>query len=314
VAARFKKGAPMKFEMQLYPLGRWRGLADIAATAAIAEDLGFEAVLIPSHVAVPHGPTADMIGTVWPDNFVIASYLAAATTRIRLHFAALLVPYYHPVWLARALATIDQASQGRVDVTVGTGWFEEEFQALQVPFRERGRITDEYVAIMRGLWANPTFEYHGEYVSFPSMASDPRCYQAPHIPLWIGGKGTAARRRVAEYGAGWTTLTGSLDELAAEISAMRESVAVAARDPRELRFGYHMGFGRPDRAHDVAASKAADADQSALFAASPGEAIDLVHRCSEAGLTHLELTTDWTRSEELVAVMRTFSAEVMAKL
>jgi probable F420-dependent oxidoreductase len=304
----------MKFEMQLYPHRRWRDVADMAATAAIAEDLGFEAVLIPSHVAVPHGPTADMIGTVWPDNFVIASYLAAATKSIRLHFAALLVPYYHPIWMARALATIDQASRGRVDVTVGAGWFEEEFKALQVPFGERGRVTDEYVAIMRGLWENQTFEYHGEYVSFPTMTLDPGCYQAPHIPLWIGGKGAAARRRVAEYGAGWTTLTGSLDELATEISAMREAVAANARDPRELRFGYHMGFGRRDRAHDVAASKAADADQAALFAASSGEAVELVHRCAEAGLTHLELTTDWERSEDLVAVMRTFSAEVMATL
>jgi probable F420-dependent oxidoreductase len=304
----------MKFEMQLYPLSRWRGLADIAATAAIAEDLGFEAVLIPSHVAVPQGPTAGMIGDVWPDNFVIASYLAAATKRIRLHFAALLMPYYHPVWTARALATIDQASQGRVDVTVGAGWFQQEFEALQVPFRERGRITDEYITIMRGLWENPTFEYHGEFVSFPSMTFAPKCYQEPHIPLWIGGKGAAARRRVAEYGAGWTTLTGSLGELAAEIASMRNAVAAGARDPDALRFGYHMGFGRPDRAHDVAASKAADADQSALFAASPGEAIELVHRCAEAGLTHLELTTDWTKSDDLVEVMRRFSAEVMEKL
>ena len=304
----------MKFEMQLYPLGRWRDLPDMAAAAVVAEDLGFDAVLIPSHVAVPQGPTADMIGNVWPDNFVIASYLAAATTRIRLHFAALIVPYYHPIWTARALATVDQATQGRVDVTVGAGWFEQEFASLQVPFAERGRITDEYVAIMRGLWQNPTFEYHGDYVCFPSMTFEPKCYQAPHIPLWIGGKGQAARRRVAEYGAGWTTLTGSLGDLAGEIAWMRKAVADAGRDPQDLRFGYHMGFGKRDKAHDVAASKASDADQSALFAASPGEATELVHRCAEAGLTHLELTTDWSRSEELIAVMRTFSAEVIEKL
>jgi probable F420-dependent oxidoreductase len=304
----------MKFEMQLYPLSRWRGLGDMAKAAHIAEDLGFDAVLIPSHIAVPEGPTADMIGTTWPDNFVIASYLAARTTTIRIHFAALLVPYYHPIWTARALATLDQASQGRIDVTVGAGWYEQEFQSLQVPFAERGKITDEYVEIMRGLWLNPTFAYDGSYVSFEKMTFEPKCHQAPHIPLWIGGKGPATRRRVAEFGNGWTTLTGSLDEIRDEIASMKRAVGEAGRDPEALCFGYHMGFGRRDAAHDVAASKASDADQSALFAATPEEAIDLVHRCSDVGLTHLELTTDWSRSEDLTDVMRTFAATVIDRL
>ena len=116
-----------------------------------------------------------------------------------------------------------------------------------MPFAERGRITDEYVAIMRGLWQNPTFQYDGEHVSFPSMTFEPKCYQVPHIPLWIGGKGPAARRRVAEYGAGWTTLTGSLDELAADIAWMRKAVAVLRRGDGETV----APCLRPDFAHSA---------------------------------------------------------------
>jgi probable F420-dependent oxidoreductase len=301
----------MNFEMQLYPLGRWAGLEDMAVASHAAERLGFEAVLVPSHVATPPGAQIDQIGDVWPDNIVIASYLIARTTTLRIHLAALIVPYFRPIVMARQLATMDQASAGRVDVTIGAGWFREEFDALQVSYPDRGAITDEYIAAMRALWTQERPSYSGTHVSFPELIFKPSCVQKPHIPLWIGGGGPPARRRVAEYGAGWTMLTGSLAEIGEEIKAMKEAVAAHGRDPDQLRFGYHFAYGKPDPAHDTAASHASDSDQSALVGRTPQEALEVLGRCAEAGLTHMELTTDWRNSDELIEVMTDFSEAVM---
>jgi probable F420-dependent oxidoreductase len=304
----------MKFEMQLYPLGRWTGLEDMAVAAQAAERLGFESVLIPSHVATPPGAELEMIGEEWPDAIVIATYLAARTTTLRIHPAALVVPYFQPIVLARQLATLDQASGGRIDVTIGAGWFRQEFDALQVAFSERGRITDDYVAAMRALWTDARAAYSGRHVAFPELTFSPRCVQTPHVPLWIGGGGAPARRRVAAYGAGWTTLTGTLAEIGEEIKVMKDAVANNGRDPERLCFGYHFAYGRPDPAHDTAASHASDSDQSALIGRTPDQALEVIARCAEAGLTHLELTTDWRTSTELLEVIASFSEQVIPHL
>jgi probable F420-dependent oxidoreductase len=301
----------MNFEMQLFPLGRWKDLDDMAEAAVAAERLGFEAVLIPSHIATPPGPEIEMIGEVWPDNVVIASWLGAQTTTLRIHFAAIVVPYYRPLLVARHIATLDQATGGRVDVTIGAGWFEREFDALQVPYEHRGRITDEFLAAMRTLWTEDRPSYDGEFVSFPEQIFEPKCFQKPHVPIWIGGAGLPARRRVAEYGAGWTMLSGTLKGIGEEIKSMREAVASEGRDPTDLRFGYHFAYRETDPAHDTAASKASDADQAALIGRTPQEAVELLGRCADAGLTHMELTTNWKTSGELIEIMTEFSEEVM---
>src|SRR5438477_3621862 len=139
-----------------------RGLATaelIARAAAAGERLGYDSVWLSDHVMLPNTPTFQP-RRIFYEPLALAGYLAAATSRLRIGFSVLIVPYRNPIVTAKQLATIDQMSGGRLMLGVGIGWVEEEFAALGVPFAERGRLTDEYLQALRELWANeaPAFE------------------------------------------------------------------------------------------------------------------------------------------------------------
>ena len=92
---------------------------------------------------------------------------------------------------AKALATLDWLSSGRITVTFGVGWLEKEFEILGVPFHERGRMGDEYLAAIIELWTKDAPEFEGEYVSFQNVAFEPKPVQKPHLPIWMGGDADA---------------------------------------------------------------------------------------------------------------------------
>jgi probable F420-dependent oxidoreductase len=277
--------------------------------ARVAEDLGFEKVLVPAHFHVPRAQ-ADVIGGVWPDQIVVATYLASVTSRIGIHFAALIVPYINPVQMARILASIDQLSHGRASITIGSGWLSDEFEALGLPYHQRGAITDEYMDVMRGLWSGTEFGYSGTHVSFTPATMAPLCVQRPHIPVWVGGSGPAARRRIADYGAGWVPLHGSLTELDEQIRLIKEQVAARHRDPESLGFGFHMAYGERDPEHDAAAAKASTPDDG-LWGQTSEAAVDVLNQAAKAGLTTMEITSGWRTTDHLIEILRRFHDEVM---
>jgi probable F420-dependent oxidoreductase len=277
--------------------------------ARVAEDLGFEKVLVPTHFHVPK-EHAEIIGGVWPDQVVVATYLASVTSRIGIHFAALIVPYINPVQMARILASIDQLSQGRTSITIGAGWMLDEFEALGLDYDNRGSITDEYMEVMRGLWSGEEFGYSGQHVSFKAATMAPVCVQRPHIPIWVGGSGPAARRRIAEYGAGWTPLYGSLNELGDQINVIKDLVSARGRDPHGLGFGFHMAFGERDSEHDAAAAKASTPDDG-LWGRTSEEAVDVLGQAAKAGLTNMEITSGWRSTDHLVEILHSFHEQVM---
>src|SRR5262249_42712368 len=120
-------------------------------TARMAEDLGFDSVWIPDHIIVPRA-VQERYGPVYYDAIAVLAYLAGITSRVRLGTTVLVLPYRHPVVLAKQVASIDQLSDGRVILGVGVGWAEAEFQVLALPFAERGRRTDEALRLMHTLW------------------------------------------------------------------------------------------------------------------------------------------------------------------
>src|SRR5205814_5082422 len=104
----------------------------------------------------------------------------------------------HPLYWARVASSIDRLSKGRLIMGVGVGWMEEEFAALGVPFKERGRATNEQLQIIAQLWNDERISYHGQHYTFDNIAFYPK--SDPRIPIWIGGEGSAAQRRTAQYG------------------------------------------------------------------------------------------------------------------
>jgi probable F420-dependent oxidoreductase len=166
---------------------------------------------------------------------VTLSYLAARTRTVRLGTAMLLLPQRNPVYTAKEVSSLDWLSGGRVDLGIGVGWLKEEFDALNVPWSNRGARTDEYLDILHTLWCDDTSEYHGATYDLPPCEMFPKPLQTPHPPLHFGGETPAALRRVARSGQGWHTFNRSPAELASGIAELDAALAEVGRPRSEVR-------------------------------------------------------------------------------
>jgi len=155
--------------------------------ALTVEGLGFDLLMVSDHVAVTPD-VAEQYPAPFYEPFTTLSWLAGLTRWIRLGTTVLIVPYRHPLLIARMAANLNDLSGGRLVLGVGVGWAREEFGALGVPFRERGRLTDEHLLAIRAAWRDDTD------------------YRSGHIPLWIGGNSDAALRRAVRLGDAWHPL------------------------------------------------------------------------------------------------------------
>jgi len=197
-----------------FPAGshHWRAnltCEEFQRIARTADELGFDAMAIPEHLALPVDLEANM-GAYWPHAFTAMAFLAGATSRIKVNSGVIVLPYHHPVALAKAVSTLDVLSSGRVMLTFGVGMAPAEFAAVGVPFERRGRVTDEYVAAMKALWTEERPEFDGEFVHIVDVVFEPKPVQRPHPPLWFGGRSLASLRRAARYGDGWAPAGGLL--------------------------------------------------------------------------------------------------------
>jgi len=176
--------------------------ADQTLMARRAEELGYDMIPVPEHFVVPNSHV-ELSGPHYFHSTVAQAYLAGATQRIRINSFVTLLPPQHPVVMAKALSTADWMSSGRITVTFGVGWDAEEFRILGVPFRERGRIADEYLAAILELWTSDSPKFEGKYVTFKDVAFEPKPVQKPHPPIWIGGDAEPVLKRAARYASGW---------------------------------------------------------------------------------------------------------------
>lgn len=200
---------------------------------------GGEHVIRPSKISSPYPYTEDgeMPGdadTPIPDPLIWLAYVAAAAPTLRLGTCILIVPQRNPVVLAKELATLDVLTGGRVELGLGVGWLEEEFQALGVPWKRRGARNDEYVAAMKALWAGPHAEFHGEFVDFPPVTCNPRPVNGT-IPILVGGDTPAAVRRAARIADSYFPGTTDPEQLSSLIEAVGAEAVVQGRSPSDIR-------------------------------------------------------------------------------
>ena len=207
-------------------------VADAEALTTRAEALGLDAVFVPDHILAKPA-TTQHYGGHWPDPFSLLAYLAGRTQRVRLGASVIVLPYRSALVAAKAAATVDQASRGRFIFGVGVGWDEAEFVDLRLPFRERGRLSNDYIRAIKAAWASDVPEYKGEYVSYAGATFSPRPVQRPQPPIWVGGSPGAvsgpAVRRCAELGDAWHPLSLSLDELEKGFATLRDLAAKSGR-------------------------------------------------------------------------------------
>ena len=262
----------------------------IAHMAAAAEAAGFDAVFVTEHpfpgdAWLAHG------GHHALDPLVALSFAAAATTRLRLQTNLYIAAYRKPFLSAKAVATLDALSGGRVILGVGAGYLEPEFAALGVDFEERNALTDEALRAMKAAWSGESVVLEGGHFTATGNTMLPRPTQRPHPPLWVGGNSRRAIRRAVEEADGWVPMPNparsasrrhtpaleSLDDLRTRIAYAREHGEAVGReaslDVMFMPLGVDMfNSGRPDADRVVeSAAELAGAGVTWLAAGVPGE-------------------------------------------
>jgi probable F420-dependent oxidoreductase len=169
------------------------------------------------------------------DPLAVLTYVAAVTDRIRLGTNVLVAPLYSPVLLARSLTSLDHLSSGRLDVGLGAGWSEDEFEAVGVPMNDRGARLEEIIQVLDHVWTASRVEYSGRFTRIARCTIEPKPVQRPRPPLYLAAFTPGGLERVARCADGWTPAGLPHDVLASMWSATRETSAGYGRDPEELR-------------------------------------------------------------------------------
>ncbi len=223
------------------PFAEPDGLAQLAVAA---EQAGVESVWTVEHViwpsqydsAYPYSPTGKMPGdktSPIPDPLVWLAFVAGHTTELQLGTGIVILPERNPLVFAKEAATLDRLSGGRLQLGIGVGWLEEEFDALGIPWERRGARTDEYIEAMRLLWADDDESFDGEFVSFENVSSNPKPVDRT-VPFVIGGHSAAAAKRAGRLGDGFFPGRGSIAELREMIDIVRQTAADHDRDAEAI--------------------------------------------------------------------------------
>lgn len=203
-----------------------------------AEEWGYSSLWATDHVVGVRAMDG-VYGSYWLEALTTLTWLAAATSQIRLGTGVLVVPMRNPVLTAKMISTLDQLSGGRVCLGVGTGWSRTEYRALGVEslFASRGAVTNEALDVMAACWAGGEIAAEGPYFPFSHIGFAPTPSQLPGPPVWVGGHSPAALRRAANYADVWhphdlepAELAGlgqRLDDLAGR--PVRRSVRIAVQ-------------------------------------------------------------------------------------
>jgi probable F420-dependent oxidoreductase len=235
----------MKFGISFANVGPFSDPDAAAAFARAADEVGFESIWTVEHVVFParmrsrYPYSADgnipgnQLDVALPDPLIWLSYVASATTRIKLATGVLILPQRNPVVLAKELATLDHLSKGRMLLGIGVGWLAEEFDAIGVPFRDRGRRADEYIEALRALWAHERATFDGEFTTFEECILRPQP-AAGFIPIHVGGDSVAGARRAGRLGDGYLPASADLESVRASIAMARSAAQDAGRDPSTL--------------------------------------------------------------------------------
>jgi probable F420-dependent oxidoreductase len=246
----------VKLGVALRSMGPQSSRETFLACARAAEEAGFSDVWVQDHVAIPPDE-AEGSGGRYLDPLGALAFLAGATSRIRLGTGVINLPYRPPLPTAKAIATLQELSAGRLLLGVGVGWMAPEFRALGVPRAERGRRTDEALAFLRACFASDVMEANGQKFLFL-----PR---PPRPPIYVGGDAQHALARAAKWGDGWMPMARDAAALRAGVAELRERFAAAGRGAPDVVV--LTGFSRKD----------------------PSAAAAQVRALAEAGATHLVL-------------------------
>lgn len=282
----------------------------IIKTATKAEALGFDAVFVNDHIIVDKSPRSAVWANTY-DPFIALSFIAAHTAHILLGTSVLIMPYRNPIATAKMMATLDQMSGGRVIAGIGVGWNEAEYNALGVPFHERGTRTNEYLHIWKACWAPGEVSFEGTFFSFSNMQISPKPLQQPHPPIWVGGSSPAALRRAAEFADVWQPTPTPLSDLIERQSNLRAACEQIGReDVPVTRMSFRANFSA------ITGSTVAAVSERPTGQGTPAQvAADIQRYQQEAGVEAFQINFNGCHSlDQLLDSMDCFMQEVKPRV
>ncbi len=295
---RFAYGVPLSC-----PLNLELATVDALSTlAARAESAGFGAAYVTEHPA-PSQRWREAGGHDALDPFVALSVMSYPTTTLRLLTNLTVIPYRNPFLLAKATATLDVLSGGRLTVGAGVGYMKSEFAALGVDFETRNQRFDEHLDVLALAWTGEPVDYQGEFVQARGVTSQPPPAQRPGPPLWLGGNSKLTRRRVAERAQGWMPMPSprgapgvpleTLDDLVGLLGYLRDHAdSVGRTEPIDVMCV-------------LPGPAAADADAAT---------VDMVGRLAEVGVTWLAVNGTGVTVDEAAGFIDHFADGVISQL
>lgn len=212
-------------------------VADLIRVARHAEATGHDFIGVCDHVAIPDNEYATRMSTTWYDTIATLGFLAACTSRTRLLSVVWVAAYRHPLQTAKAFATLDHLSSGRMILGVGAGHLEDEFNALGVPFKGRGALLDETLDAVRAAFREQHSSFDGEHFRYERMAVAPRPVNGD-IPIWVGGAGPAAWQRAGRIGDGYIPMAAPVSDYDGIIDAIRTASVAAGRAENAVAIGF----------------------------------------------------------------------------
>ena len=251
--------------------------ASLERLAELAEATAIESVWASEHLVVadprtppspmdPEDPILDPVSTL--------AFLAGITSSVRLGTGVIVLPLRNPLILAKALATVDVLSDGRLIVGIGVGYVEQEFAAIGVPFADRGARLEEHLAAMRAIWSEPQPELAGRFVGFDHVQAHPRPVQWPHPPIVMGGYAPSVLRRTVREADGWYGWGLELDDVARYLQTLRDIEADVGRG--------------------------AERGQLEITVTPPGDVdVATARRYEELGVDRLNLMLPWTAADAI---------------
>lgn len=253
----------MEFGLSAPVRGPLANAANLKVIAGKAETLGYNYLSVSDHIVVPMRiqsdyPYSDTGDFPWTDGgnvdcmeqFTLLSWLIALTSKIRLLTSVTVVPHRNPLFMAKSLATMDQLSNGRITFGCGAGWMLEEFEALGLPdFSQRGRVTNEYIEAIKLIWTDDRPNYDGNFIKFSEIGMEPKPFQTPHPPIWIGGESKRALERTVAIGDVWypfgTNPRFRMDTIGTyrdRVNILRGLSEAAGRNPDTIGLAYNCAF------------------------------------------------------------------------
>jgi probable F420-dependent oxidoreductase len=254
---------------------------NLAELGRALEDRGFSSLFVPEHTHIPVSRRTPFPGggelpkryAHTHDPFVGLAFAAAATKKLQVGTGICLVPQHEPIVTAKAIATLDQLSNGRFVFGIGGGWNVDEMENHGARYETRFKMMREYVLAMKALWTQDEASYHGEFVNFEPVWSWPKPAQRPHPPIILGGESDHTLRRVIDYCDGWFPRPRGGFDVVQEVERLRRMAAEKGRNPATLTT---IVFGAPNDAKALESYEKAGIESALL--AIPDESPDEILR------------------------------------